>query len=63
MFATILEGPSTQYLRFLVPKTILFMVSGTRDLKYWVLGPSEYLFRPVEYDVVLCWEGPAPVKV
>ena len=34
------EGPSTQYLRFLVPKTILLMVFGTRDLKYWVLGPS-----------------------
>ena len=34
------EGPSTQYLRFLVPKTILLMVFGPRVLKYWVLGPS-----------------------
>ena len=34
------EGPSTQYLRSLVPKTILLMVFGTRVLKYWVLGPS-----------------------
>ena len=33
------EGPSTQYLRFLVPKTIPSMVFGTRILKYWVLGP------------------------
>ena len=34
------EGQGTQYLRFLVPKTILLMVFGTRDLKHWVLGPS-----------------------
>ena len=34
------EGPSTQYLRTLVLKTIPLMVFGTRDLKYWVLGPS-----------------------
>ena len=34
------ESPSTQYLRFLVPKTILSMVFGTRGLTYWVLGPS-----------------------
>ena len=33
------EGPSTQYLRFPVPKTILLMVFGPRVLKYWVLGP------------------------
>ena len=32
------EEPSRHYLRTLVPKTI--MVVGTRDLKYWVLGPS-----------------------
>ena len=32
------EGPSTQYLRLLVPKTIPLV--GTKDLKYWVLGPS-----------------------
>ena len=34
------EGPSTQYLRTLVPNSILLMVFGTRVLKYWVLGPS-----------------------
>ena len=33
------EGPSTQYLRFLVPKTTLLMIYGTRELKHWVLGP------------------------
>ena len=32
--------PSTQYLRFLVPKTIPVMVLGNRSLKYGVLGPS-----------------------
>ena len=34
------EGPSTQYLRTLVPKTIPLVVFGTRVLKYWLLGPS-----------------------
>ena len=34
------EGPSTQYLRSLVPNTIKGMVFATRVLKYWVLGPS-----------------------
>ena len=34
------EGPSTQYLRILVPKAIKGMVFGTRVLKCWVLGPS-----------------------
>ena len=34
------EGPSTQYFRVLVPKTIPLMVFGTRVLKFWVLGPS-----------------------
>ena len=33
------ERPSTQYLKFLVPETIQFMVFGIRDLRYWVLGP------------------------
>ena len=33
-------GPSTQYLRTLVPKTLMGMVFGTRVLKCWVLGPS-----------------------
>ena len=37
---TILEGPSTQHLRTLVPKTIPLMVFGTRVLKFWELGPS-----------------------
>ena len=34
------EGPSTKYLRTLVPRTIPLMAFGTRVLKYWVLGPS-----------------------
>ena len=34
------QGPSTQYLRSLVPNTIKSMVFGTRNLNYWVLGPS-----------------------
>ena len=29
-----------RYLRFLVPKTIPFMVVGIRNLKYWVVRPS-----------------------
>ena len=33
------EGPSTQYLRTLVPQAIKAMVFGTRVLKDWVLGP------------------------
>ena len=40
------EGPSTQYLRSLVPNTIKSMVFGTRKLKYWVLGPSGTWFGP-----------------
>ena len=32
------EGPSTQYLRTLVPKTIPPMAFGIRVLRYWVLG-------------------------
>ena len=34
------SNPSTSYLRFLLPKTILPMVFGTKDPKNWVLGPS-----------------------
>ena len=34
------EGPSTQHLRSLVSNTIQSMIFGTRNLKYWVLGPS-----------------------
>ena len=35
------EGPSTQYLRTLVPKAIKGMILGTRVLKS-LLGPSGY---------------------
>ena len=34
------EGPSTQYLRLLVPKTMPLMVLGARNQKYRVLGPD-----------------------
>ena len=34
------EGPSTQCLRFLVPRTMPGRASGARSLKYWVRGPS-----------------------
>ena len=34
------EGPSTQDLSLLVPKTIPSMAFGTKRLKFWVLGPS-----------------------
>ena len=37
------EIPSTQYLRFLVPKARPRMVFGTGVLKYRVLGPSGYI--------------------
>ena len=33
------EGPSTQYLRTLVPNTINSMVFGSRNFKYWALEP------------------------
>ena len=33
------KGPSTQYLRTLVPKVIRGMVFGIRVFKSWVLGP------------------------
>ena len=33
------QGPSTHYLRFLVPKTIVLLVFGTRELTHWVLEP------------------------
>ena len=36
------EGPSTQYLRSLVPNTMRSVVSGTRNLEYWALGSSGY---------------------
>ena len=34
------EGPSAQYVRTLVPKTIHLIAFGTKLLKYSVLGPS-----------------------
>ena len=34
------EGPGTQYLSSLVPNTSRGTVWGTRNLKYWILGPS-----------------------
>ena len=34
------KGPSTHDLRTPVPKTIPLLASGTRVLKYWVLGPA-----------------------
>ena len=50
------EGPSTQYLRTLVPNTIKSKVFGTRNLKYWVLGPSG-LINP---HLILFVLGPLP---
>ena len=35
-----LEGPSTKYLRTLVPNATKCMVFVTRNPKYWVFGPS-----------------------
>ena len=49
------EGPSTQYLRFLAPKTLPCMVFGTKIRKYWVLGPSR-----LNEDCWKLWEPPAP---
>ena len=39
------EGPSTQYLRTLIPKIIKSMVFGARNLKYWILGPSGLSYK------------------
>ena len=36
-------GP--QYVRSLVPNTMKSMAFGTRNLKYWVLGPSGLEFH------------------
>ena len=41
------EGPSTQYLRTLVPKTIPLMAFGTRVLKHRVLGPFASVIEQV----------------
>ena len=43
------EGPSTQYLRTMVPNTIKRMAFGTRVLKYWLLGPSGISFHILPY--------------
>ena len=43
------KGPSTQYLRTLVPKTIPSRVFGTRVLQYWVFGPSGYAMVKIPY--------------
>ena len=47
------EGPSTQYLRILVLNTTESMVFGTKDLKYWLLGPSEKVMMSTSRDSVL----------
>ena len=52
------EGPSTQYSRTLVPKTMKGMVFGTRDLKYWVLGPSGLHSRNTDNDTGACIISP-----
>ena len=41
------------YIRTLVPNTIKGVFFGTRDLKYWVLGPSVLLNFPVELRSVI----------
>ena len=38
------------YLRSLVPNTMKSMVLGTRDLKYWVLGPSGCRLIPYPFS-------------
>ena len=64
-------GPTTQYFRTLVPKTIKGMVSRTRVLKCWVLGPSgtrslrvqvdcQYGLEPQNLDRVWCL-GPTSI--
>ena len=45
------EGPSTQYLRFLVPKSFKGVVFGTRKLEYWVL---DYSGTPMSENVPNC---------
>ena len=39
------QGPRTQCVRPLFPKTIKSMVFGTGVLRYWVLGPSGHTAR------------------
>ena len=45
------EGPSTQYLRTLVPKTIEGMGFGTRVLRFWLLGPLGPKPKPETYNL------------
>ena len=56
------EGPSTQYLKFLVPKTILVMVFGTRVLKMlgtWTLWVSVHAW-PVSAQPRASFANPGP---
>ena len=54
------EGPSTQNLRSLIPKTIPCMVFGTRVMKYWVLGPSELHHLSEALSQTSQAKGPSP---
>ena len=60
------EGPSTQYLRFLVPNTIKGMVLGNRDLQHWILGTSGWSSNHVVVTnapgVVLAWASSVKVE-
>ena len=51
------EGPSTQYLRTLVPTTIKGMDFGTKIFKYWVLGPSG------NYQIGATWPHPTVIPI
>ena len=46
------EGPSTQYLKSLVPNTIESMAFGTRNLKYWLLGSSGSVSPRVRVPII-----------
>ena len=56
IYIYVAEGPSTQYLRTLIPKTIPLMAFGTRVLKYWVLGPAGC-------GILIIILGPIPSKL
>ena len=52
------KGPSSQYLRTLVPKPISLTAFGTRVLKHWPLGPSGLVLThrsnaKINYDGIL----------
>ena len=66
-----IPGPSTHYLRTLVPTTIPSMVLGTRVLKYWVLGHLGFCGLPktpclwqrwVMWRASLCLGSPQDVR-